>query len=54
MLLGETRSMELSDQEQIPRHALHSAEIAWVWNGSPVGWSCGLPRDMEEFLQTRE
>lgn len=45
---------QLASRLLLPRHALHSAEIAWVWNGSPVGWSCGLPRDMEEFLQTRE
>ena len=38
----------------LPRHALHSAEMALEWNGVPRHWSCALPPDMQEFLAAGE
>jgi 23S rRNA pseudouridine1911/1915/1917 synthase len=35
----------------LPRHALHSAEMALDWLGSPLAWTCEMPPDMKGFLK---
>ncbi|MFA7232629.1 MAG: RluA family pseudouridine synthase [Terrimicrobiaceae bacterium] len=44
----------LAERLLLPRHALHSAELALEWNGAPLTWSCGLPADMRKFLAAGE
>ena len=34
----------------LPRHALHSCELAIEWNGSLVRWTSGLPSELAGFL----
>ena len=45
---GWTSSLEC--RLLLPRHALHSSQIALDWPGGPLKWTCGLPPDMRGFL----
>ncbi|MEI6073826.1 MAG: RNA pseudouridine synthase [Verrucomicrobiae bacterium] len=40
----------LAERLLLPRHALHSAEIALDWHGTPLEWPCNMPHDMKNFL----
>ncbi|MEI6033809.1 MAG: RluA family pseudouridine synthase [Verrucomicrobiae bacterium] len=34
----------------LPRQALHSARIAFGWQGTSLDWTCEMPADMRRFL----
>jgi 23S rRNA pseudouridine1911/1915/1917 synthase len=44
----------LAERLLLPRHALHSAELALEWNGAHLVWTSGLPADMGDFLAMGE
>jgi 23S rRNA pseudouridine1911/1915/1917 synthase len=45
---------ELKQKLLLPRHALHSAELALPWNGQPISWRADLAPDLRDFVELRE
>jgi len=43
----------LAERLLLPRHALHSAELALDWLGTPLAWACEMPPDMKNFLENQ-
>jgi len=43
-------SERLAGRLLLPRHALHSCQLAFNWNGDALSWSSPLPADLSRFV----